>query len=174
MQYPIITEPIKHETIIGYRADYTGIVEYRFLQGTDTVLTCASIMDPDFITSSLNGYGYVLLSEIRETTLVPGARVDVREKKSQQLVFSYRYLGIEWREIVIGGQVISVRCHPGKYVFAKERLQVARMKKANVFYHILPTTRPETEPYFECEFSWQLSGLEKTAILAFPILCYWL
>ena len=174
MQYPIITEPIKHETIIGYRADYTGIVEYRFLQGTDTLLTCASIKTPDFITSSLNGYGYVLLSEIRETTLVPGARVDVREKKSQQLVFSYRYLGIEWREIVIGGQVISVRCHPGKYVFAKERLQVARMKKANVFYHILPTTRPETEPYFECEFSWQLSGLEKTAILAFPILCYWL
>lgn len=44
----------------------------------------------------------------------------------------------------------------------------------NVFYHILPTMRPETEPYFECEFSWQLSGLEKAAILAFPILCYWL
>lgn len=174
MQYPILTEPIKHETIIGYRTDYTGIVEYRFAQGTDTVLTCASIMTPDFITSSLNGYGYTLLSEIRETTLVPGARVDVREKESQQLVFSYRYLGIESREIVIGGQVISVGCHPGKYVFAKERLQVARMKKANVFYHILPTTRPETEPYFECEFSWQLTGLEKAAILAFPILSYWL
>lgn len=31
MQYPIIIEPIKHETIIGYRTDYTGIVEYRFV-----------------------------------------------------------------------------------------------------------------------------------------------
>lgn len=174
MQYPIIIEPIKNETIIGYRTDRTGIVEYRFAQGTDTVLTCASIMTPDFITSSLNGYGYTLLSEIRETTLVPGARVDVREKESQQLVFSYRHLSIESREIMIGGQVISVGCHPGKYVFAKERLQVARMKKANVFYHILPTTRPETEPYFECEFYGQLTGREKTAMLAFPILCYWL
>lgn len=174
MQYPIITEPIKHETIIGYRTDRTGIVEYRFVQGTDTVLTCASIMTPDFITSSLNGYGYALLSEIRETTLMPGTRVDVYEKENHRLAFSYRYLDIEIREIVIGGQVISVGCHPGKYVFAKERLQVARMKKANVFYHILPTTRPETELYFECKFSWQISGLEKAAILAFPILCYWL
>ena len=99
MQYPTIIESIKHETIIGYRTDYTGIVEYRFLQGTDTLLTCASIKTPDFITSSLNGYGYVLLSEIRETTLVPGARVDVREKRVSSWSFLIGILALKAGEL---------------------------------------------------------------------------
>lgn len=69
------------------------------MQGTDTLLTCASIKTPDFITSSLNGYGYVLLSEIRETTLVPGARVDVREKRVSSWSFLIGILALKAGEL---------------------------------------------------------------------------